>query len=196
MKPLAVQEAECGRETGTLRRDRGRSSPGRTHAARPHKDEIQHDVQHTSQRHEIERRARISQPTQNTAHDIIAYNKRNAHRTNPKIGFRVAHGLGGRVHPNGYLPVQCHHKGGQYDSHHGKEPDARPHDGSRLTVILRPRGNAYQHRYPRRKPENDARHSLHHLTSDGHGGHARGIVVPPHHKQVGSPIERLKHVGQ
>ena len=36
-------------------------------------------------------------------------------------------------------------------------------------------------------PENDARHSLHHLASDGHGGHARGTVVPPHHKQVGSP---------
>ena len=196
METFPVQIPQGRSKAYPLRSDRGYGRSRRPQMAATHQNEIQHDVQRTSQGHEIERRARISQSAQNTAHDIISYNKRNAQRTNPQIGFRIGQRLGRSVHQLHRPAMKSHHQKGQYRTDCGKQPDGGSDNGRRFPVIFRSRGDSNQHSRPRSKPEDDARHSLHHLTSDGHGGHTRSIVILPHHKQVGSSVECLKHIGQ
>lgn len=61
METFSVQIPQGRSKAYPLRSDRGYGRSRRPQMAATHQYEIQHDVQRTSQRHEIERRARISQ---------------------------------------------------------------------------------------------------------------------------------------
>ena len=76
--------------------------------------------------------ARISQSAQNTAHDIIPVNKRNAQRTNPQIGFRAAQGFGRCLTHSGNPAVGGYHENGQRRRNIGKQSDSRTYNMKRF----------------------------------------------------------------
>ena len=94
----AMQIPQGCQEADALRGYRG---DGRSHGPQmeaAHQQEVQQDIDDTSQCHEVERRPRIAQAAQDAAYNIVADDERDAQRTDEQVMLRVAQGLDGRMH--------------------------------------------------------------------------------------------------
>lgn len=91
--------------------------------------------------------------------------------------------------------VQNSHHESERHADDGEKPYRRTYGQSGLPVVLCAGGYAYQHSRAGCEPEDDARDGLHHLTSDGHTGHARRVVKLSDHKQVRPSVQGLQHIG-
>ena len=158
--------------------------------------EVECDIYGTGQSYKIERCARVSQPAQDSANDIVTDNERNPQRADQQIMAGVAHGFGRSMHQCGYRIVEQGHEQGKKTSHQGKQPDGRTDDGRSFFVIACSGGDADKYRDACGQSQNDTGDSLHHLTADGDSGHACCVVILSHYEEVCASVKGLQHIGQ
>ena len=192
----AMQIPQGGQETDALRGHRGNGCSHGPQMEPAHQQEVQSHIDDTSLRHEVERRPRIAQTAQDAAHHVISDDERDAQRTDKQVMLRIAQGLDRRMHQHGYRIVQEGHQQRQPHAHNAEQPDGRADDGGQFAIVARAGGNAYQHGDARGQSQDDARHCLHHLATDGHARHTGRIVKLPHYEQVRTAIQGLQHIGQ
>ena len=98
--------------------------------------EVECDIYGTGQSYKIERCARVSQPAQDSANDIVTDNERNPQRADQQIMAGVAHGFGRSMHQCGYRIVEQGHEQGKKTSHQQQTKQCEePNDGRSFFVI-------------------------------------------------------------
>ena len=194
-QPLAAKEPQRRDETGGLCEHRGDGGAHGAQSQSADKGEVEHDVRHAGQRHEVERRARVAEAAQDAAHHVVAHDERDAQRADEQVVFRVAQGFGRCLHQAGKGRVAQRHDRCQHHGHQGEDPGGRPDGPGHLPLVAGARADGDEHRRPRRQACDDARGGLHHLAADGHAGHAGRVVELPYHEEVSPAVEGLQHVG-
>ena len=109
VESATMQEPKCSQKADTLRKHGCSGCSGRTHTESAYQQEIDGNIDDASNEHEIERRLRIAQSSQDTAHHVVSHDKRYPDGANQDVMQRVFHRLFRRVHQHRNLLVQQDH---------------------------------------------------------------------------------------
>ena len=191
-QPPAPGEQQAQHHAYSLGQNGGQRSPGHTHAARAHQEQIADDVHRAGDGHGAQRRFGIPDPPKHGSQNIVGDNEHRAAGADPDIGYRLPESLGGRLHQPRHGRRRPQHSRCERQRHRGEQRNGAAEHLSALVRLALAKPLPQQYGGAHGQAGNQRGDRVHHLTAGGHGGHIRRLAEPPHDHQVHRAVHRLQ----